>query len=66
VWVEIPTADGISMVIDNHYFSPDTKPEVMINYFHHLENSLNTNTRVILLGDFNAPGFNWESGMEHD
>jgi hypothetical protein len=51
------------MLIGNHYFSPDTKPEVIADYFRHLENNLDTNnTRVILLGDFNAPGFNWESG----
>jgi exonuclease III len=62
VWVEIPTADGINMYIGNHYVSPDTNPEVITNYFHHLENSLDTNnTSVILLGDFNAPGFNRES-----
>jgi hypothetical protein len=24
VWVEVPTVDGISMFIDNHYFPPDT------------------------------------------
>jgi hypothetical protein len=63
VWVEIPTADGITVLIGNHYFSPDTKPEVITDYFRHLENSLNTNnTRGSLLGDFNAPGGNWESG----
>jgi hypothetical protein len=51
------------MLTGNHYFSPDTKPEVITNYFRHLENSLDTNNiRVILLGDYNAPGFNWESG----
>jgi endonuclease/exonuclease/phosphatase (EEP) superfamily protein YafD len=47
------------MLIGNHYFSPETKPEVISAYFHNLENILDTNnTRVILLGDFNAPGFN--------
>jgi hypothetical protein len=51
------------MLIGNHYFSPDTKPEVITNYFRHLENCLDTNNiRVNLLGDFNAPGFKWESG----
>jgi hypothetical protein len=61
--VEIPTADGISMLISNHYFSPETKPEVVSAYFHRLENILGTNNiRVILRGDFNAPGFNWEIG----
>jgi hypothetical protein len=63
VWIEIPTADGISMLIGNHYFSPETKPEVISAYFHHLENILDTNnTHVILLGDINAPGLNWEIG----
>jgi hypothetical protein len=63
VWVKIPTADGISMLIGNHYFLSDTKPEVITDYFRHLENTLDTNnTRIILLGDFSAPGFNWESG----
>jgi hypothetical protein len=33
VWVKIPTADGINMLIGNHYFSPDTKPEVITGYF---------------------------------
>jgi hypothetical protein len=51
------------MLIGNHYFSPDTKTEIIIQYFHHLEMSLDTqNSRVILLGDFNAPGFNWDKG----
>jgi hypothetical protein len=63
VWVEIPTADGISMLTGNHYFSPETEPEVITAYFHYLENILGTNnTHVILPGDFNAPGFNWETG----
>jgi exonuclease III len=59
VRVEIPTADDINMLSGNHYFSSDTKPEVIIGYFRHLENNLDTNnTSVVLLGDFNAPGFN--------
>jgi exonuclease III len=63
VWVEIPTAEGISILIGNHYFPPDTKPEVITDHFRHLENTLDTNnTRAILLGDLNAPNFNWESG----
>jgi hypothetical protein len=51
------------MFIDNHYFSPETKPEVITVYFYHHENILDpNNTRVILLGDLGAPGFNWEIG----
>jgi hypothetical protein len=65
VWVEIPTADGISMLTGNHYFSPYTpNPEVIIAYFHHLENTLSTkNTHLILLWDFSASGFNCGSGI---
>ncbi|PNF15466.1 hypothetical protein B7P43_G17549 [Cryptotermes secundus] len=49
VWVEVPSADGINMLIGNHYFSPYTKLEVITAYFRQLENILDTNnTRVIL------------------
>jgi hypothetical protein len=45
------------MLTGNHYFSLETKPEVISAYFHNLENILDTNNnRIILLGDFNAPG----------
>jgi hypothetical protein len=51
------------LLIGNHYFSPETKPEVITEYFRFLENILYTNYfRVISLWDFNAPGFNWEIG----
>jgi hypothetical protein len=61
-WVDIPTAGDISRFSGNYYFSPDTKPEVITAYFRHLENILYTNIiHVILLGDFNTPGFNWEA-----
>jgi hypothetical protein len=40
------------LLIGNHYFAPDT-----------LENSLDAlNYRVLLLGDFNVPGFDWNNG----
>jgi hypothetical protein len=49
VWVEIPTDEGLNMLNGSHYFPPDTKPEVITDYFRHLENTLDTdNTRVIL------------------
>jgi hypothetical protein len=38
VWVEIPTFDGLNLLIENHYFPPNTKPEIIANYFHVLEN----------------------------
>jgi hypothetical protein len=47
----------------SHYFSPDTKPEDITEYFRILENILVTNNFcVVLLEDFSAPGFNWEMG----
>jgi hypothetical protein len=63
VWVEIPTVGGINLLIGNHYFTPGTKLEVITDYFWLFENILDTNNFcVIILWDFNAPGFNWESG----
>jgi hypothetical protein len=59
IWVEIPTANGISILAGKNYFLSETKSKVISAYFHNLENILDTNnTRVSLLGDFNAPGFN--------
>jgi hypothetical protein len=52
------------LLIGNHYFSPDTKPEFITDYFRLLENMRDINNfSVILLGDFNAPGFNWGRGL---
>jgi hypothetical protein len=59
IWIEIPTVIGIKLLIGNFYFSPDTKLEVIIDYFCLLESIQDTNNFfVILLGDFSAPGFN--------
>jgi hypothetical protein len=33
VRVEIPTYDGLNLLIGNHYFPPDTKPEVITKTF---------------------------------
>jgi hypothetical protein len=52
------------LLIENYYFPPDAKPENIANYFRFLENYLDThNFRVIMVGDFNAPGFDWKSGL---
>jgi hypothetical protein len=34
VCVEIPTSDGLNLLIGNYYFPPDTKPENIVSYFH--------------------------------
>jgi hypothetical protein len=52
------------LLFGNHYFPPDTKPGVIANYFRFLENKLDTqNVRVIMVGDFNTPGFDWKRGV---
>jgi hypothetical protein len=64
VWAEIPTFNGFNLLIGNHYFPPDTKPEIIANYFLFVETKLDSqNFRVIMIGDFNTPGFDWESGL---
>jgi hypothetical protein len=35
--VEIPTSDDLNLPTGNHYFPPDTIPEVSANYFRFLE-----------------------------
>jgi hypothetical protein len=29
VWAEIPTRDGVKLLLGNHYFTPDLKPEII-------------------------------------
>jgi hypothetical protein len=64
VWVEIPTTDGYNLLIGNHYFAPHTSVDTIKQYFCSLENVLNTyNFRVLVVGDFNVPGFDWKLGL---
>jgi hypothetical protein len=64
VWIEITTYDGLNLLIGNHYFPPDTEHEIIINCYRFLENNLETqNFRVILVGDFNTPRFDWKRGL---
>jgi hypothetical protein len=52
------------LLIGNHYFPPDAKPENIFKYLRFLENYLDTyNFRVIMVGDINAPGFDWKSDL---
>jgi hypothetical protein len=64
VWVELVSSYGENLLIGNHYFPPDASPNTVLNHFSFLENKLDTkNYRVILMGDFNTPGFDWECGL---
>jgi hypothetical protein len=33
LWVEFPTYNGPNLLIGNHYFSPDVKPDIICEYF---------------------------------
>jgi hypothetical protein len=56
VCIEITVSVGLNLLIGNRYFSFDIKDDIKY-YLDFLENRLNTsNYRVLLLGNFNAPG----------
>jgi hypothetical protein len=66
VLVEIPILGSPNFLTGNHHFPPDTKSEVSVNYSYlrFLENKLDThNFRVIMAGDFNTHGFDWNRGF---
>ena len=64
VWIELTTLSGENLLIGNHYFPPDALPSTIDNYFCILKSKLDSkNCCVVLLGDFNNPGFNWECGL---
>jgi hypothetical protein len=66
VWIEIPIPDGFNLLVGNNYFPPNMDNKIIENYFNSLENKLNTkNFCVVLLGDFNVPGYDWVSGLPH-
>jgi hypothetical protein len=63
MWVEIPTVDGINLLIGNHYFASDIAVDTIKQSFCSLENILHTyNFRVLVVGNFNVPGFDWKLG----
>jgi hypothetical protein len=64
VWVEMPTTDGLNLLIGNHYFAPDAFVDTIKQYFCSLENVLDTyNCRVLVAGDFKVPGIDWKRGL---
>jgi hypothetical protein len=57
-------SNGRNLLIGNHHFAPNVKVDIIKNYFNFLENILDTlYYRVLLLGDFNVPGFDSNSGL---
>jgi hypothetical protein len=56
--------DGFNLLVGNNYFSPNTNVKVIENYFNSLEIKLNPQIfRVVLLGDFNVPDYDWINGF---
>lgn len=55
LWIEITVSDDRNLLIGNHYFSPD--------WLNFLENLLDTFNCVLLHGDFNVPGVDWNYGF---
>ena len=63
VWVEIPSSDGLNLLIGNEYFAPDTTADTLKRLFWLHTAHINThNSRVLLLGDLNVTSFHWELG----
>jgi hypothetical protein len=61
VWSKIPASDSFNLVVADLIFlrTAKTKLSKVIS----LEQNLNTRQyRVIMLGDFNAPNYDWISG----
>jgi hypothetical protein len=66
VWIVIPIPDGFNLLVGNHCFPPNMVNKVIENCFNSLENKLITqNFRVVLLGDFTVPGYDWVSDLPH-
>jgi hypothetical protein len=64
VWIEIPIPNGSNLLTGTHYFPPNTDAKVIENYFNSLETNLTPqNFRVVLIGDFNFPGYDWINGF---
>jgi hypothetical protein len=61
VGIDIPVNVGFNLLDGNNYFSPKSDNKIE-NCFNSLVTKLDTqNFRVILLGDFNVPGYDWLS-----
>jgi hypothetical protein len=56
--------DGFNLLVGNHYLSPNSDSSTIETYFNSLETKLDIkNFRVVLLGDFNFPGYDWVNGF---
>jgi hypothetical protein len=64
VSIEIPIPDGSNLLVGN--IPPNTDIKFIEIYFDSLGTKFNTlDVRVVLLGDFNVPGYDWVNGFLH-
>ena len=63
VWVEIRCKRQERILVGVFYFPPQVSPEEFSNYLSDISDTVNElgSCKCVILGDFNAPGINWES-----
>lgn len=63
VWLEVGLTRGEKLLIGAFYIPPDVSPTEFNRTLISIENVANahSNHKLIILGDFNTPGINWNS-----
>lgn len=63
VWLDVRLLEGKKLLIGAFYVPPDTTPSVFNSVLSSIEqaSTLNSNHKLLVLGDFNTPGVNWDS-----
>lgn len=63
VWIEVMSTDGRNFLIGNYYFPPMFDHTIFCEHINFLEERIDfSKFRVHMYGDFNLPGYDWESG----
>lgn len=68
VWLEVELRPDCTLLLGNHYFPPDINVSIVQQYCDFLRDSIDISKyKVLLVGDYNLPKFNWEMGYScHD
>ncbi|KAL1446877.1 hypothetical protein WDU94_003620 [Cyamophila willieti] len=67
-WVEIALEGNSTLIVGNHYFQPSIRTELLRNYVDFLEtcNIDIASSKVLFLGDYNIPRFNFDLGVSEN
>lgn len=67
-WVEVELSPECTLLIGNHYLPPDISIDIVQRYSDFLLENVDISTfKVLCVGDFNVPKFNWALGLsDHD